>query len=150
MSPTKNPLDQFEEFFDRMSRDFQEASRFWKDNGDILNKQMENVPSLDIIEKDNKYIITTELPGFEKDEIEIELIDNGLEINAEHTEQKQEEEGNIIKKERSAKSQRRYLKLPEEIKQEEIDATLKNGVLTIEIPKKTKTKQKTKKIDIKT
>lgn len=93
-------------------------------------------PRIDIKEDDKEYSITAEVPGYTKEEINIE-IDNGvLNISSEHKEQKEETKKDYIYKERSESSFRRSIRIPDNIKTEELDARLDNGLLTLHIPKK--------------
>jgi HSP20 family protein len=91
----------------------------------------------DIRETDNAYILDAELPGFNKEDINIDYSNNVLTIaaNKETTnEEKDEKEGTYIRRERSSQSFSRQF-LVEHIKHEDIDASFENGVLTVTMPK---------------
>lgn len=91
----------------------------------------------DVIEKDNCYQLEAELPGFNKEDINIDLKDNLLTISASHSENKDEKdnEGKYIRRERRSSSYQRSFRV-EGLKPEDIIAQYKNGVLTVNIPKK--------------
>ena len=96
----------------------------------------------DIKEKKDKYIVDIDLPGYEKEDIKIE-IDNGyLIVNAKTSHHKDEkEEGKYVRKERFVGECSRSFYVGEDIKQEDIKASFRNGTLKIEIPKKDEPKE---------
>ncbi len=88
----------------------------------------------DIKETENEYIVQAELPGFKKDNINIELNSDYLTISAENNEVIEEENNNYIRKERRiGKFQRSFY--VKDIKQDEIDAKYEDGILEIKLPK---------------
>ena len=96
----------------------------------------------DIKEKKDKYIVDIDLPGYEKEDIKIE-IDNGyLIVNAKTSHHKDEkEEGKYVRKERFVGECSRSFYVGEDVKQEDIKASFRNGTLKIEIPKKDEPKE---------
>ena len=96
----------------------------------------------DIKEKKDKYIVDIDLPGYEKENIKIE-IDNGyLIVNAKTSHHKDEkEEGKYVRKERFVGECSRSFYVGEDVKQDDIKASFKNGTLKIEIPKKDERKE---------
>ena len=105
-------------------------------NGNRL-ENMASVMKTDVIEKDNSYQLEAELPGFNKEDINIDLKDDVLTISASHNENKDEkdENGKYIRRERRSSSYQRSFRTPG-LKPEDIIAQYKNGVLTVSIPKK--------------
>ena len=104
------------------------------------NRQFENMTSLmktDVIEKENGYELQAELPGFNKEDIKIDLKDDVLTIKAAHTDNKDEkdENGKYIRRERRSSSYQRSFRV-EGLKPEDIIAQYRNGVLTVDLPKK--------------
>lgn len=91
----------------------------------------------DIQEKDGKYLVDVDLPGFTKDDIKIELKDGYLEIAAEKNEDKDEkdDDGNYIRRERRYGKCSRNFYIGNGITDEDIKASFKDGTLCIEIPK---------------
>ena len=96
----------------------------------------------DIKEKKDKYIVDIDLPGYEKEDIKIE-VDNGyLIVNAKTNHHKDEkEEGKYVRKERFVGECSRSFYVGEDVKQEDIRASFRNGTLKIEIPKKDEPKE---------
>ena len=99
----------------------------------------------DIEEKENQYRITIDLPGFSKEEIQISLESGYLIIKASKKEQKEENEKNhYVKKERYYGECSRSFFVGENVKEEEIKASLEQGLLQITIPKKEQEKLNTR------
>lgn len=91
----------------------------------------------DIKEKKDKYLVDIDLPGYEKENIKIEIEDGYLTIHATTDSHKEEkEEGKFVRKERYLGECSRSFYIGEDIKEEEIKASFKNGTLQLEIPKK--------------
>lgn len=96
----------------------------------------------DIQEKDDKYLIDIDLPGYEKENIQLDVEDGYLTVHANIGSSKEEkEEGKFVRKERYVGSCSRSFYVGEEIESEDIKASFKNGTLQIEIPKKEEKKQ---------
>ena len=102
----------------------------------IMRMPRMQFPKLDIKEEDKSYLLTAEVPGFSKDNINIEVKDDMLTIFSEHKEELDEEKEGYIYKERSHRSFSRSLRIPEGFTPEEITAKLEDGLLTLHIPKK--------------
>lgn len=91
----------------------------------------------DIKEKEDKYLVDIDLPGYEKENIKIEIEDGYLTIHATTDSNKEEkEEGKFVRKERYLGECSRSFYIGEDIKEEDIRASFKNGTLQLEIPKK--------------
>lgn len=92
----------------------------------------------DVTEQDGEYCLDAELPGFNKEDIRVELNDHILTISASHQDRNDEknEEGRYIRRERRSSSYSRSFSVAENITPEDITAKYENGVLTVHIPKK--------------
>ena len=96
----------------------------------------------DIKEKKDKYLVDIDLPGYEKEDIKIEIEDGYLTIHATTDSHKEEkEEGKFVRKERYVGECSRSFYVGEDIKEEDIKASFKNGTLKLEIPKKEEKKE---------
>jgi HSP20 family protein len=94
------------------------------------------VPVVDLKDEEKEYILKAEMPGFKKEDIEIEAQENSIAITG-TAGWKYDEKGQLyICKERACKTFYRRLELPEEIKIHEVNANLTEGVLEITLPKK--------------
>lgn len=102
----------------------------------------------DIIEKDDRYILQAELPGFTKEDIHIELEGDYLTIHAEHDAVNEEKQHNFIRRERRYGSFSRSFQVSN-VKTDEIAASYKDGVLELNMPKRENTPPKNRQIEIK-
>jgi len=97
-------------------------------------------PSLDIIEKDDKLEVTAEVPGCKADDIDISVQGNVLTISGEKKMSGERREEGYYMQERAYGSFRRDVTLPCEIDANKIEATYKEGVLHLTLPKSEKAK----------
>jgi HSP20 family protein len=148
----RRPYDLWTDF-DRMFDDFRTdiGSLFWSPLKKFPVAMSEfRTPSTDVIDHGDKFEVCTDMPGIPKNDINIEVTPNSVEISAEHQESEEEEKKNWLRRERSSMSYYRSFELPEEIKSDNVDAELKDGILTVTLPKvKPKPERKSKKINIK-
>ncbi len=107
----------------------------------------ENIPmKTDIVEKDGKYELTMDLPGYDKSDIQIEVEDGYLTVTAKREESENEEkEGKYIHKERYYGECSRSFYVGEDVNEDEIKASFKNGTLCLEFPKQEEQKIEKKK-----
>lgn len=105
------------------------------------------VPRVDIIERDSDVVIRAEMPGIEKENIDISLANNTLILKATSHKDEKEEEGEYHRQEISRTSYQRSIILPAEIDEQGGRATFKNGVLEITFAKKEMTKRSSIKIE---
>jgi len=101
---------------------------------------------LDIVEKDNEYLVEAELPGISKDEIDLNIDGDTLCISVDRTEETNSDGKNFIHRERRVSSMSRRVRLAD-ANLDEIKAKLEDGVLTVTIPKYAKAAS-SRKIDI--
>lgn len=103
----------------------------------------------DIIDEGDKLRIKMDVPGVKKNEIDLNVTDNSIEISAKHKEEAEEKKKNFLRRERSEVSYYRTLPLPEKVHSDKAQAKLTDGVLDVIIPKITPTQvQKKKSIQV--
>ena len=107
-------------------------------------------PSIDVKEGDKDVVVKAELPGLEEKDIEVLLADDALTIKGEKKEEKEDKGKNYYHMERTYGSFHRVIPLPVEVDTRKVEATFKNGVLSVVLPKTEKAKSAGKKISIKT
>ncbi len=107
---------------------------------------MTNPIRADVKETDKQYIIEAELPGVNKEDIIIDLQDNVLTLGVDMEDETSEEDDGYIYKERRSGSYRRSFTV-ENIKNEDVKANYKNGLLTVILPK-AKPEKRSKRIEI--
>lgn len=111
-------------------RDFEEMSRSFWDNNNV------SAFRTDITEKDGKYVLEADLPGFKKEDISVDIDKDCLTITAEHkSEDKEENADSYIRRERYYGSYTRSFNV-KGIDTEAITAAYNDGVLTLTMPKK--------------
>lgn len=126
--------DIFEQFFDNFLDDFLQPFN------DKIEERF-NTFKVDVIERDDSFIIEADLPGFEKDNVTIEYDNNYLTISAKKEENEVEVEGNFIRRERKCGEFRRSFFI-ENVLTDQITAAFKNGVLRVELGKNKKLEAK--------
>lgn len=144
MLPEKFP-SQFPSLFDRLLQ-----NDFFDWPGRHFSKTHTTLPSVNIKESKNAFEVEVAAPGFNKNEINIELKDNVLTISSEKKTEKEEKEGDeFTKREFSYQSFCRSFTLPNTSDSENISAKYEKGILLITIPKKEEPKEQAgKKINI--
>lgn len=140
MARTINPFEEIERFVSQMSRQFEDTSRELESTEpfDRLPIWPEAI-AVDIVDDDEAFLVTADLPGFDRDEVDVRVTDRTLEIDAEHEETVDEEtdEGRYIRHERRHESTSRTIHLPATVETDEVDARMEDGVLHITLPKST-------------
>ena len=141
----------------------------WNDLDDMFNRfrtDMENLfltpyrnslmwndfrtPSTDIVDQGDRYEVIVEIPGIPKEDINIEVTPNSIEISADHEEDTEEQDKNWLRRERSSTSFYRSFRLPEQVKSEKADAEFKDGILMVHLPKiEPTTKHEAKTVKVK-
>ena len=106
-------------------------------------------PTADIVEGEQAYKITAELPGTDEKEIEISVAGDRLTVKGEKKEKHEEKAGNRYVSERRYGAFERSFALPADADLDRIDAGFKNGVLTITVPKRPDAREKRRKIEVK-
>ena len=136
-----NVLNQFDSYIDS----------FFRDNFRSNSERMfSRLPPVDVRETESNYVIEAELAGFDQKDIQIRLDGNTLTIESRQEEAKGDENAekaasassSYLIRERAVAAFSRSFKLPENINAEEISASFKNGVLSLEIAKKPEAQQK--------
>ncbi len=129
LSDLRNEMDRiFETFFGERFPAFKEEFTF--------------TPAIEVSETDNEIIVKAAVPGVDKKDLNISILDNNLIIKGEVKKEKEEKKKNYYKQEIAYGSFSRTIPLPAEVKVDEVKASMKNGVVTITIPKSEKAKAK--------
>jgi HSP20 family protein len=99
-----------------------------------MGEMMTWSPAIEVFERDNNMVVRAELPGMSKDDIEVEMTDDGILIHGERKREKEEEGKGWYRSERSYGEFRRLIPTPEGVNTEEAKARFENGVLEITAP----------------
>lgn len=103
----------------------------------LYGKHAKNMMKTDVRENGDKYEVSVELPGFDKDEVKVELQDGYLTISAEKgLDKENKKDKKYLRKERYEGALSRSFYVGEDVTEKDISASYKNGVLTLELPKK--------------
>ncbi|MFP4179822.1 MAG: Hsp20/alpha crystallin family protein [Spirochaetaceae bacterium] len=117
----------------------------WGDMPGLFDGDM--YPALDIKDKEDSVEVRCDLPGVDKKDIDISVSGNTLTIKGEKNEEKEEKESNYYRKESWSGSFQRSVALPDSVDPDKADASMKNGILTLTLPKKED--ERRKKISVK-
>jgi HSP20 family protein len=93
------------------------------------------VPAMDLVEEGDHFVLRADLPGIEEDAVSIEVEDNVLTVSGNRKSEHEDRKQGFYRIERAYGSFSRSLTLPEGIDAEGIEASFKNGVLEVRVPK---------------
>jgi HSP20 family protein len=111
--------------------------------------KLDAMPAIDVTENGKSFKVTVELAGMAPEDVEVEVVGDSLNISGERKEEKKEEGDNYLRQEISYGSFSRAVPLPATANGEKAEATFKNGVLSVKVPKKADAVHKPKKINVK-
>jgi HSP20 family protein len=132
------PFDQFmSPFFPDFARSF-------------LTEAGGKQPTIDMQDRGDHYLMTAELPGFDKKDVEVRIEADVLELKAEKTSKEETKSKSGSNTQTSHSYYSRRISLPEEVQAEKVNGTMKNGVLELRLPKKEpKLSRKSRRVDLK-
>ena len=150
------PFEGLRREVDRLFEDFQlgtwrspfgrgafDVQPFWR--GDLWSR----APAVDIVDKENAYEISAELPGVDENSIDVKFSDGTLTIKGEKRDEREEKKKNFYLAERRYGSFQRSFSIPAGVDADRIEASFKNGVLTVTFPKTPQARKNEKKILVK-
>lgn len=132
-------MRRFSEEMDRLFGDFgfggSMASGFGREFGRLADLQESMwLPQVEAFEREGKLIVRADLPGLNKDDINVDITDDAIKIRGERRQEKEENEEGYYRSERSYGSFYREIPLPSGVNREEANASFRNGVLEITMP----------------
>ncbi len=142
----------FQRDFNRMMDRFQrEFEGFWGQPPKVHYERFMRpfktmMPSVDVEDRGKDFRLTVDLPGFSKENVDVEVVEDAVTIQAKQTKAVEETQKNFIRHERAAQTYYRRVPLPEAVLSDEAKANLNNGILEIVLPKKAP--KETKKLQI--
>lgn len=137
--PFRRMMEQMEDRFKELENTFKQFDKEF--GGDLRS----NRPAVDVVDRDNEILVAADLPGVEKDRIEINATDTSVAITARDDREIKEEGKDYVRQERSVRNYRRRVTLPARVDPDTAEATYSNGVLTVTLQK---TKDAGKRIDV--
>ena len=111
--------------------------RFFNDLAlpDLFGEERVLVPAFDISETEKEYVITGEIPGMDVKDLDVTLLDSILTVKGEKKQEKEENEENYHRVERHYGSFQRSFRIPDKVKSDKLNATYKDGILKLTLPK---------------
>jgi HSP20 family protein len=106
-------------------------------------------PAIDLVERDNAFELTAEMPGLDEKNISVDVTNGVLTVKGQKEEDKVEKKQDFHLRERRFGSFVRSVRIPETVDADKIEASFKNGVLKVTLPKKPEAQKPTKKIEVK-
>jgi HSP20 family protein len=143
---TSDLLQAFDDTFERFRSDFEDLlfPQTWASTLPLMPET--RVPTIDLEDREKDFLLKAEMPGFKKENIEIEVQGNAVAIYGETGWKYDKKEHEYICKERACKTFYRVVDLPEEIKDDQVTANLIDGVLEVTLPKKVQRKKRKVKV----
>lgn len=144
-----DPFQEMESMQKMMNQMFHDSfSRGIMQTGGLHSRLLSYNPDIDIKDTGKEYLIKLDLPGIDKDKVNVKVENSQLTISGERKMENEETEegGNVYRSERSFGSFTRSIPLPSDADSNQMTANSQNGVLTIHIPKLAQTVSNTKKI----
>lgn len=137
--PRANVMFPMRNVFDRLFDDMNMTS--------LMSNDMTFEPVFDISENEKEYSVVAELPGIDEKDIEVNMLDGVLTIKGEKKQEREDKEATYHRIERRYGSFHRSFRMPEKVEADKIDATFKDGILRLTMPKSEE--REVKKIEIK-
>ncbi|WP_096390465.1 archaeal heat shock protein Hsp14 [Halopenitus persicus] len=135
----RDPFEEMERLFERMSREFERIGGDLEAGFGDLESGLGRGITVDVAEDESAVTVTADLPGYDRDDIEVTASDRTLTITAEREESAESDaEEDAIeyhRRERRRRSVSRRIRLPIDVDETAAEATYTNGVLTVELPK---------------
>lgn len=145
-----------DDIFDTFRRDIQNLleGSWWPHTSELRlsslpTEQGIRMPLCDLADKGDKYEILMEVPGIAKEKVDIKATRINIEVSGRQESKVRDKEKNYVYNERLYHSFGRRISLPEEIIPSKIDARMENGILMIDLPKKSPTRIEVAKVEVK-
>jgi HSP20 family protein len=132
------PLAYLDDVFENFRKEMESALRPWQSGFKFqsLFDGETRMPLCDMADRGDRFELQVEVPGIEKDRIDVKATGHSVEISAEKSEKTEEKKKDYIYSERSHRSFYRKVPVPEEIVPSKIDARMNNGMLVVKLPKR--------------
>ena len=143
-------LTRWERDMDRIMEDFfgRRMRPWWPERWSRREVMELEAPAVDLFEDKNDIVVKVELPGMEKENVEVKLTDHMLTIKGEKKKAEEVKEENYYRSERSYGSFIRTLELPADVHADKVKASFKNGILEVRLPKTEEAKTKEIKVKV--
>lgn len=145
----RNVFHDMEQRIDDLRRDllgrWNEPSSIGLPSGELTT-----TASCDVCDMGNEYVVTLDIPGFNKKDVQVDVEDHGLRVWASTAREETPKSANAtyLRRERTARSFERYVTFPEEVGADGTRARYQNGVLEVTLPKTAPEKRRSKSIEV--
>lgn len=120
------PFGDLEELFERLGDQFEGGQRGFGMRSGIR---------VDVLDDDEEYVVTADLPGYDTEDVELTLANQTLTIEATRERETARPETRFLRRERRHGTSSTRVQLPETVDEEGVEAAFSNGVLTVTLPK---------------
>jgi len=144
----RDPWRDFGTLQDRINRLFDQTLRTFYPEGEEELERGTWAPAVDIHETEDSFVVKADLPGMNKDDIQVDLKDSTLTLKGEKRFEDKVSKDNYIRIERAYGTFTRSFTLPQNVDADKIKAKYKDGVLEIILPKKEEAKAKQIKVEV--
>jgi HSP20 family protein len=121
--------------------------REWPSWGEMMAPLETRMPKVDVVDRDDEVLVRAEVPGVEKDDLDVSVSETAVTIKGETRHEEKEEKGDYYRRETTHGSFTRTVALPGTVNAERAKAKFKDGVLELTLPKVEKAKRRNVKID---
>jgi HSP20 family protein len=143
-----NPLGILNEM-DRLMEEFRSGFENAPSMPRPFGAQALRTPAVDLLDEGGDFRLMIEMPGIRREDVNIEVGEKDVQISAETKQEEGGEEGGYIRRERRYSKIYRRIPLPEEVHTDGTSAEMKDGLLTIRLPKLSPQEKRPRKIEIK-
>lgn len=143
-----NPFEEMDRLFENfvghgLMRPFRGGWPAWSEAAALEGR----LPKVDVIDRDDEVLVRAELPGVQKENLDVSVTDNTVTIKAETKREEKEEKGDFYRHEITRGTFARTVMLPSAVNSEDVRAKFKDGVLELKLPKIEKAKRRNIAID---
>jgi HSP20 family protein len=130
------PLTEMERMLSDFRRDWLRPSLWeWPHFPDMPSVLEGRFPSIDVVNRDKEVVVKAEVPGIEKDDLEVSISDRNLTIKGQSRQEEKKEDGELFRQEIRSRSFSRVITLPAEVDAKKAKASYKDGVVELTLPK---------------
>jgi HSP20 family protein len=142
-----DPMREIARLRREMDRAFEGVGSPWRSplGGSLLDRAL---PELDVYQEDDKVVVKAELPGVEKNDVNVQIDGDLLTVRGEKRKEEDVHDGDYTCKERSYGILSRSVRLPTDVDTEKATAAFQNGVLTMRLPKSEAAKRRSRNIKV--
>jgi HSP20 family protein len=135
MASSRNPFRELERLFEQMQENVEDAGQWWQTESLPAEAGVTSSVDVDLEDVGDDLVLTAELPGFDTDDIDVQVTDDTVDLAAEHETEATETTGEFVRRERHRASVERSIRLPASVRTDDSSATFENGLLTVRLPK---------------